>query len=68
MSKKVICADVSCVHNGDKNVCQSPSIRLSWESVMTVHGGRREFNMCKSRKVSHEYLELEKEVRKVFRQ
>ena len=68
MRTKVICADVSCVYNGGKNICQAESVRLSWNSVMTVWEGRKEFNTCQTREVSTEYLELEEKSREIMKE
>lgn len=60
---KIICADVLCKYNGDKNVCMAPRVALEWSSIMTLWDGRKEFNTCKTRNLNPEYESMLKEVR-----
>ena len=46
---KIYCADVACRYNNDENACTAPKVELSWNSIMTVWEGRREFNTCRTR-------------------
>lgn len=68
MSVKIVCGDVSCKYNGEKNICRAKHVRLSWNSVMTVWEGRKEFNTCRTREVSTEYLELEEKSREIMKE
>lgn len=51
----IYCADSSCAHQGDDGVCNADSIRMSWNSIMTLHDGRQTFLKCKNYEESDEY-------------
>lgn len=51
---KVYCADDGCMYN-DRNLCKAKAINLSWNSIVTVWEGRREFHTCRTRESPAEY-------------
>lgn len=58
---KVYCADISCKFNND-GICKQKKIALAWNSVLTIHDGRRDYNKCKS----FEESERSKEIKDFF--
>ena len=49
---KVYCADYGCKFLNDNGICTAKKVALSWNSVYTVHEGRKEFHKCKTRESS----------------
>lgn len=58
---KVVCADSSCKY-WDGNKCTAKNVVLSWASVMTIHNGRQDFLICKSREPDEMFLEAMKKL------
>lgn len=56
---KVYCADIDCKFNKD-GICKQNKIALAWNSVVTVHDGRQDYNKCKSHEKSQRAIEIEK--------
>ena len=61
---KVQCADSSCKYWNGNDKCTAKNVVLNWTSVMTIHSGRQEFLICKTREPDEMYLEaMEKLIR-----
>ena len=55
---KIFCADTACRYN-DNEVCKASKVLLSWNSVVTLHEGRQEFNRCHTRELGEKAKEIE---------
>ena len=55
---KITCAEVTCRHNDDNNVCQAKRVSLSAHNIATVNEGRQDFWRCQQYEMDERSKEI----------
>lgn len=65
---KTKCSNLKCKYINKNNECICKNLILQYWSVSTKNMGRKDFLECKSFEYSNEYLKLENEIKKIYKE